>query len=449
MKNAKRFLRDRFAAYLRDERGVSAAIVAVSLVGLIGISGFSIDMAHLLWVRQQLQNSVDAAALAGATDVVSAPGTALTLATSYSSLGGDKNAASGINATMVAGFPALKCFKTVTFPACPAQAADNGIEVEEQAIVPMWFLPIVGIKQITVSAAAVASAKGGNSTALDVMIVLDTTQSMGNPDSKCTGGTTRIACAKYGAVEIMNGLNPAIDKIGLLVFPGYTTSTEATAASTCTPPTSGIAKYAPYTSTPPYYTIAPLTNSFKASSSSKSLTATSAPVIAAGGSTSCPGGGIPALGGVQTDYSQALLEAQALLASDGDTTSQKVIIFLSDGDANSTSVTGGLSDVDECQQAIAAGRAAAAAGTWVYTVAYGSATSGSCSTDTTNYTGVSLKGVSACTTMQDIASDSTKFYSDDAAGCVGSAGNDSNVDALFAAISADLAAPRLLPLNTT
>ena len=65
---------------------------------------------------------------------------------------------------------------------------------------------------------------------------------------------------------------------------------------------------------------------------------------------------------------------------------------------------------DQCQQAVDAADAAATAGTWVYSVAYGASTSstGSCSTDSPH--------ISACTTMQNIASDSKKFYADTAGG---------------------------------
>jgi hypothetical protein len=104
-------------------------------------------------------------------------------------------------------------------------------------------------------------------------------------------------------------------------------------------------------------------------------------------------------------------------------------------------------NTNECAQAIAAAQAAAAAKTWVYSVAYGSstATSGSnwtCTTDS--------PAISSCTTMQDIASDATKFYSDGNNGvdCPG-ANTIENLVSLFGALSEDLTEPRLLPDNTT
>ena len=100
-------------------------------------------------------------------------------------------------------------------------------------------------------------------------------------------------------------------------------------------------------------------------------------------------------------------------------------------------------NTDECAQAVAAAQAAAAAGTWVYSVSYGSATSGSCDTDS--------PATSACTTMTNIASDPTKFYSDDADGCKATvAGNNiSNLIALFKALSTSLTEPRLLANSVT
>ena len=51
---------------LRDERGVTAIVVAIVLLLLVGFSALAIDIGHLCVARAELQNAADAGALAGA-----------------------------------------------------------------------------------------------------------------------------------------------------------------------------------------------------------------------------------------------------------------------------------------------------------------------------------------------------------------------------------------------
>ena len=89
----------------------------------------------------------------------------------------------------------------------------------------------------------------------------------------------------------------------------------------------------------------------------------------------------------------------------------------------------------QCGQAVDAARAATAAGTVVYAVAYGAPTSGCSSGDTYN----------PCTAMQAIASDATKFYTTNT-GCKinGSANPVTQLPDIFRAITTTLTKPRLL-----
>ncbi|HUO91418.1 MAG TPA: TadE/TadG family type IV pilus assembly protein [Rhizomicrobium sp.] len=463
MKRRQRF-RNLIAEYARNGDGVTAPIVALLIVALVGMGGFAIDIGHVLWVQRQLQASTDAAALAGATEVASSPAAGIALAQSYSSLRGDKNNDPRIAATMVGGYPMAKCFASVAFPACSAASGTyNGIVVSERAVVPMWFAQIVGIPSLTVQVTSTASAKGGASMALDVMIVLDSTESMSSPDPNCSiPGASRETCALNGVQALLTGLNPAIDKVGLMVFPGLASPSDTQYDDSCGKQISRpmIAAY----NRSPVYAIVGLSNDFKTGAGSQTLNSASDVVIAADGGNCGGRGGITALGGVGTYYADAIAAAQSALESDGDTNSQKVIVLLSDGDANATApnMPPGKA-VDQCQEAVAAARAATAQGTWVYALAYGApGTTGgqtgtrSCTTDTTNYPSVGMAGLSACQSLENIASDPTKFFSDGSAAgggaksqCIGSAGDVSDLIALFKNVSASLTQPRLLPNDTT
>jgi hypothetical protein len=128
-----------------------------------------------------------------------------------------------------------------------------------------------------------------------------------------------------------------------------------------------------------------------------------------------------------------------------------VIVFASDGGANakSSNMPSGKAS-NQCQEAITAAKAAAAAGTWVYSIAYGSSTATGVSSTCTTDTSGPLAGLSSCTTMQDIASSPAKFYSDSSGGvtCPGAL-SISDMVATFQDISQSLQGPRLIPDNTT
>jgi len=136
-----------------------------------------------------------------------------------------------------------------------------------------------------------------------------------------------------------------------------------------------------------------------------------------------------------------------------------VIVLLSDGDANADNSSHpdnmlAAEIANQCQQAVTAAQNAAKAGTWVYSIAFNSPTSG-CSTDSGTYPGGLTK--TACHTMAQIANipgtsvntyvnDPTKFYSDNAQGCQ-STRNPSitAINSIFQSIGYSLSTGRLLP----
>jgi Flp pilus assembly protein TadG len=451
--------------FWRGERGAVAPMMAMLLVVLVGISGFAIDIGHVMWIQRQLQTSADAAALAGAQKVVDDPGNAISFATSYGAQSGGKNA---FLAGSVSTNAVLKCVTSVSFPKCTAGSGTyNAIQVTQQATVPMWFSQVLGIPNMTVKTKATASAKGGSAQSLDVMIVLDATASMNDTDNACTvpagwlpPKTTKkkIHCAKYGVYQILAALNPALDQVGLMVFPGFATQNLANTWHTCSPATTNpdkthplLADYTSYNATTPsapYYMVSTLSDTYK-TSGSKDLDPTSDLAIAAGGGSCGQSGGLQAVGGKGTYFAQAIVAAQDKLTTDGNSHSQKVIVLLSDGDAGSSNISTSLKN-NQCQQAISAAKDAAAAKTWVYAIAYGATTSGGCSTDKTSYPGVSMAYLSPCDTMSNIASSASKFYSDGANSCSAGAGHtDANLSNLFGDIVMSLTEPRLISNDAT
>jgi len=457
-------LKSKLMRFLEDRSGAVTVTAAVWL-GFVGIAlaGLGIDGANLYRVKDALQQSSNRAAVAGAAQLATSTSAATTTAKQYSS--DSVKGLNGINAVQSVSASASTACVWSLLPGgptaattCPGTGA-NVVTVTQTATVNTFFG--LGTKTITSSSSAAANGSSGGLTGnLDVAIILDTTASMNdceNGKGGCSAHsfTTPIACpaggppapswlstatkvqaAEYAIQTLLCSFTPASGNTGtqvsLFTFPGAvaTGSTFAAkdycaAANTFTavtqPKTGGPlctgTGVVPYSCSPGYattsaaanYLIVPFSSDFKTSSTATSLNTASNIVQAVGGSSSC--GGVQSPGGWSTYYGGALAAAQSYLKASGRSGTQKVIFLLSDGDASAA--TG---PSNQCQVAVTNADAAATAGTWVFSVAYDSLTSGTCSADTGAYAG------NACKAMQNIASspgnepDSSKFFAYNGAG---------------------------------
>jgi hypothetical protein len=422
----------------------------------------------------------------------------------------------------------------------------NLITVTETATVPTYFLGIVGISSIPITTVSEASARGGPQQALHVEIIIDATASMSSSiDNGCGLGNnaTREQCALAGVQAMLQGMNPTIDYVGILTFPGVAAAADASLDYTCgkSLPSSDTQPYnfGPETGNNPDYQIISISGSknFKTSFTAKTLNPNSN-VAGALDDAGCSSG-IDAAGGQGTYIAEAIVQAQQDLTAYNAPHAQNVIVLLSDGGANSTNIqvnfngsiavsspvggpttttltvnsvsanTGSLSvgqtiagsgiaagttitalgtgtggtgtyvlsngtaavgsrsmtaannvlingntytqNVGQCWQAIQAAEAASAAGTWVYSLAYGSSTSTSPSDCTTDTSPV----ISSCTEMADIASSLAgqplpSFYTNNNGGvdCPGGAPVN-NLVTLFTNLGQTLSEPHLLPPGTS
>lgn len=215
---------------------------------------------------------------------------------------------------------------------------------------------------------------------------------------------------------------------------------------------------------------------YRTSDTTTSLNGSSTIVDASGGKSGCaevqaPGGESTYYAGVLYGAQASLLQEQASLKSSG-ISSQNAIIILSDGDAEagqgnmvsssqtcsgcSYATSGGTypSWTDECQQAVTAAETIAGQGTRIYSIAYGSESSG-CNTD-------SGDGLLPCTTMKELASSywatpsSDQYFYADAnqsgsgidTACLSSTNNTTtNLKSIFLAITSSLGTSRLIPYS--
>jgi Flp pilus assembly protein TadG len=488
----------RFRSLCRGQEGQVLPWVALLLIVLLGMAALTIDIGFVLHAQRELQASADAAATAGAQDLSNdlSASTAIKSANLYSGISGGKNAYPDLpNVTMVSGYPAVTCVSSMVALglACNNAASANALAVQEQVNAPTFFARLFGVTSIKLTASALSAMKGGTPTPANIVVIVDTTGSMGNTDMSCASATgisspTKLDCAKWGVRNLLLGLYPcpagapcgtatggnvpnAVQEVGILTFPGLVSSADAQYDYTSCGTNMQQAYISPYagppTSQPPYFTVVQPSSDYKSSDTSTTLNGASSNLVQAvdwkdGNSCSSSQYGLQNPAGEGTYYAGIITEAQSdLSALTGPRARmQDVIILLSDGAANSTWNSSGPPTSqftkstpssygqNECQQAVSAAATAAgtanAAGlkTWVYAVAYGASTSqsNSCTTDSSTYSG--------CYTMQNIASDASKFYSDDANGCVSAAHpTTTTLGGIFQQIPYDFLTTRMLPFS--
>ncbi len=491
MKSNNHFLSCALRHAYKDERGQVLPFVMLLMVSLLGMAALVIDLGHAYFCYRELQAATDAAALAGAQGLPNDTA-AKSQALLYSAVTGNKNARSNLTGvTMVSGYPLLKCLTTLTNQgvACSAPANANAIVVKEQVDVPMYFASIFGISTLHENAIATASMRGAISSPYNIAIILDTTASMSTLDSDC-GNVSRLTCALNGTRVFLQALTPcpassttcsitagvsanSVDRVSLFTFPNVTVGTAANeydcSSSNPTipvyslPPTTGTT-YAPSGSTTTTYQVTPFLSDYRLSDTASSLNNGSNISLAVGAKSGCTGMTDP--GGDGTYYAGVLYAAQAALLAQqaANPGSQNMIVMLSDGDATATSskmapkstdnaltlnATGTYpSYVDECSQAVVAAKSIAAAGTKIFSVAYGSASSG-CGTDTTG----TYARISPCQTMEYIASSPGNFFSDynqsgSGSTCQSASQPTTSITQIFTQIANSITFARLIPDNT-
>ena len=449
-------------------RGQAMLLAVAAMVGLIAMTGFGVDVGRAYYAYEKLQTASQVAALAGASILSnSTAAEAIAAAQTYSAVTGNSNASPNLGpVTMVSGYPKVKCLSSIGIDCGASPANANAIAVSQQAAVPMTFLKVLGISTMSIAATATAAARGGSGSPYNIAIIVDTTSSMNNVDSEPSCSGTRISCALAGIQQLLKAIPPCsgslsscgpastgtltaganvanpVDEVSLMAFPGLTAQSEATKDYICPTSSPSTTSY----NNSPSYMIVPFSSDYRTSVKTTVLNTSSSVVIAAG-SGGCSG--LRAPGGQGTFYAGVIDAAQAQLVANSRPNTKNVMILLSDGDANASASqmsnkTSPYPKAQQCHQAINRAKAAAATGTIIYSVAYGSPSSG-CSTDTS-------PTITPCQTMQQIASSPQNFFSDYAAtggtnSCVSAARPASTLNQIFNDIAGDLTVARLIPNN--
>lgn len=402
-------------------------------------------------------------------------------------------------------------------------AANNAIQVTQTAQVSTWIGPLFGMPTFNIQAVSSAAMRGGAYIPYNIAVIVDTTASMEDADDgKNSTCTSQIQCALGGFQDLLEDLYPCqdsgtcqagdkeVDNVALFVFPVITTAT-TTDDTTCTTAAPNTDPYSFTSATAPTpnssasnmamlpaadsYEIVNFENGYKTSDTTSTLVSSDPLAIASGvGGTNCGiekiKNGKPYLtAGEGTYYAQVIYQAQALLYNESNGTNGNgflnAMIILSDGNATAAptqmSVASGTlngtgtkttnpngyinpaypSALGECGQAVVAAHAASAAGTTVYTIGYGTETTGSCTLDKTVSATVSdstygakswAPGDQACDAIAAMATSANTFYSDDSSiageGCAAVSTNLQNITTLagiFHSVANNFSTARLIP----
>lgn len=377
----------------RDESGQVLVLAALTMVVLIALTGFALDVGHAYLVQRQLQAATDAAALAGALELPDST-LAKQVARDYGPEPAKRNTLrSNDNATINVQ---TKCVTSVPTGCTATNGQVNAISVDSTSNVKTVFAKIIGFDSLTVKARATACSPCSVKP-LDVMVVFDRTGSMcqfsnGSSDPACTD----LRNARDGINTFLRLMDPQFHHVGLAVLPPATGTTRAAQCSPPTAPSSGS-----YDSANKRYLIAGLSSDFA-----------SPPGTLNAGSTLVDRVACQQVGGGRTGYAGSIDAARTELETNGRPGVQKAIIFLSDGAAN----YGGLGEPasyrsQPCQAGVNSAAAAKAQGMLVYSIGYDlDGINGVYERCQTRSNTIEVPNMNALQAMQRIATGPTTFY---------------------------------------
>lgn len=163
-----RSLKERLAAFRRDEGGAVAVLVAAAIIPLIGALGLATDTARGYMVKARLSQALDAAALAGGKVMLSS----------------DAVRDADIEMFFDANFPPGYMGAVVSPLAISENVAGDVLEVTATATINTTFMRVLGFDTLTVAAATEVTRQVDQ---LDLVLTIDTSGSMGQPMTKIEG----------------------------------------------------------------------------------------------------------------------------------------------------------------------------------------------------------------------------------------------------------------------
>jgi Flp pilus assembly protein TadG len=187
-----------------NQNGQVAVLVGVLLLVLIGFVGISIDSGRAYGVKAKLNSAVDAAGIAAARALAEGASDSIRI----------ENAKSAANNFYLANFPAQYLGAVPVSPVVSVIHNPDGywqVDVAGSANMPLTFMSIFGFTDVPVAATGQTIRRD-----LDIVLVMDTSGSLGPP----TSSLTTLDTLKSAAVNFVNRFNEGIngDRVGLVSF---------------------------------------------------------------------------------------------------------------------------------------------------------------------------------------------------------------------------------------
>ena len=338
----------RMKNFLRNEAGATLVILTVYLPVILGFFTLANDMAYVYEIKNQLQVTADAAALAASTQLPSSAN-ACSMAKSYATTNMATTTYGNVlkqNTTDCSDVVVGKWSCTTTpctqssFTSAAASACGslcNAVQVTTRAstangnALNLFFAPLIGINTFSVSATAIAIYGGPSSQTWNVMVAQDISKSFTDP-SQCPNCLTNAKAAEQALLNCINQNAASGSKFGVNLLTG--------SSKTAVPYLDG-------TTSTNYTSLQTSINSING----------------------CGTTGMPACSG--TDFTPALTSANNLLCPNGTCTSglKYAVVFITDGIPNCSS--GNVSQSTCQSNAVNAINTAYSEGMDVYVIHYG------------------------------------------------------------------------------
>ena len=168
------------AGFPRDERGAVLVVVALSVLFLVGLASFAVDVSYYYVLRNQLQISADSAALSALDEL---PNAAAARATARDYAG--KNMPANVNGTVLTDGDILvgnwnvatRTFVNGATPLNAVQVTTRRAQANGNAA-PTYFASVLGFDRLDLTAKATGAAIPGGRP-WDLVIAQDVTSSFG------------------------------------------------------------------------------------------------------------------------------------------------------------------------------------------------------------------------------------------------------------------------------
>lgn len=193
-----------YARHLKCERGQIIILAAIMLIVLVAIVGLAIDSGRGYGIKAKLNAAVDAGAIAGARALADGESDATRIAA----------AQAAARNYYYANYPANYLGSTLSPPTVGAVHEPSGywrVTLAGTATMNTTLMRVLGFESVPVSAEGQAIRRD-----LDIILVLDTSGSLGPP----TSSSTTLPRLKQAAIRFIDRFNSGNngDRVGLVSF---------------------------------------------------------------------------------------------------------------------------------------------------------------------------------------------------------------------------------------